>query len=261
MGLLTGWAMLFLSLLASGNGDDLKDRSGAKELFFAVEGQANDLISVAPSKKGQGAARSGPKKHSSGDLLTVEFDNGSLDGLDERPKCRSSGLRHWIELVESGSQRGQKVSPDRVFRTGERIRLHFQTNRDGYISLLQLSDDSSQVLFPAPGKGFADSFISASEDRVLPGPNAWFRFDHRTGIEKLVVVFSPELEALERIIPGREPLRAPVEEDRLAQLASLPPGAKGLVVESERQDPTQVGHYAVSLTGEPIVLEIQLVHE
>ncbi len=262
------WAVLSVGLLASPAGDDVQAYRGAKELFFAAEKGGEDRLISVPASEFEGNRRPRAKDNRVPDrgLMRVELDEIGEASLSS--DSRKAGLRHWIELVEEGSQVGRKVTSDRVFHTGERIRLHFQSNQDGYISLLQLSGAKSEVLFPAPGKGFFDGFISAHEDRVLPGQEAWFRFDHRTGIEKLVVVFSPELEPLERILPGREPRQEPREPlqpprgpSRLAQLASLPPGAKGLVVESELDDPNLVGSYAVSLTGEPIVLEIQLVHQ
>jgi len=54
----------------------------------------------------------------------------------------------WIELTgRDGSK--QRVTTDRVFRSGERIKLFFTANRAGYLYLLNIgSSGRSRMLYP-----------------------------------------------------------------------------------------------------------------
>ncbi len=254
--LLAGWVPA--GLTAAESQPAPASAAGAKELFFAPDGGVGELVSLAPASdvKGERVAHPRTEPPAGSEL--------SAQPVVHRP--RNLGLRCWVELVEDGVTEVIEVSPSRTFRSGERIRLHCESNRDGVISLLQLSAGAASVLFPAPHKGLVDRTMRAGIDRILPGPDAWFRFDHRRGTERLVVILAPDVESLEQSMPSS---RAPVPEThggppRLVagvQLAQRAAGAKGLVLETETQVAAEIGVYAVNPAGEPIVLEILLAHE
>jgi hypothetical protein len=163
------------------------------------------------------------------------------------------GLSYWVELETVRGEPGRRVPVSRSFRSGERIRLHFTSNRDGYIRLSALDAERMPTpLFPNPGKGLTDDRLRAREPRLLPDEKFWMRFDHQPGVERLLVVFAPRHEELDRIpLDGREALR----------IAARRQGSKGILIEAEEADEGEAGIYLVSLDGGPIVQEIVLRHE
>ncbi|HMC31272.1 MAG TPA: DUF4384 domain-containing protein, partial [Candidatus Angelobacter sp.] len=86
----------------------------------------------------------------------------------------NAGLKYWVELVQPSSSQILRVSSTRAFHSGERIRLHFESNVDGRISLLQMNlDGSSRLLFPDQRINNADNHIKSSMDMTIPSGNAW----------------------------------------------------------------------------------------
>ncbi len=100
------------------------------------------------------------------------------------------GLRYWLELQQPNETATYKVDPNRIFRSGERVRLHFSANHDGYIYILQHgSSGSKKLLFPL-FTGSAENFLKAGADLATPEPG-WFKFDDTVGEERLDIVFFP----------------------------------------------------------------------
>jgi hypothetical protein len=180
-----------------------------------------------------------------------------------RPNSSGStplGLSYWIELREKAGSPGKKVTDLRVFHSGERIRLHFRSNADGRIMLVQLAASGrSSVLFPDPEKLALDNHLAAGEDRVLPSEKSWFLFDRTAGSERLVVLFARTEEDLDSF-------RIQRTMDAVATLALLRDvgilrGGKDLLLETETENAAQTATYAVTPSGKPIVLEIELHHQ
>ncbi len=183
--------------------------------------------------------------------------------LPPTPETRATqtalGLSYWIELQGPSGGPGQQVTERHVFHSGERIRLHFRSNSDGNIALIQLgSSGTAQVLFPDPEKGLTDGRLAADQDKVLPQDSAWFRFDDKPGTERLIVLFARNREELDRF-----PLRPSLNEGEtksLVQNVQHVQGSKDLVIETETRTVGEVGTYGVNTSGRPIVLEIALEH-
>ena len=161
----------------------------------------------------------------------------------------------------STSDRGTQVTDDRTFRSGERIQLHFRGNAAGRILIVQLgSSGTSSVLFPDATKGVADNSIRANRDQILPAATHWFRFDDNAGTEKLLVLFARTQAELDRTFPTRRVMDAETTAALLAA-AERVTGSKDLVIETETEQPTEIGTYAVNVAGKPIVMQIQLKHQ
>jgi len=241
--------------------DDLP--RGAKEIFFDPAGTGGGALSVATE---DGCVEGFAPVHSSAGMRCPERQIVSNPGVDG-----SLGLSYWIELVERGNEAGARVTDSTVFRSGDRIRLHFRSNREGSISLVQTGTSGHpEMLFPDAAAGFDDSHLPAGKDRILPGPDAWFRFDDQAGTEQVIVVFAAYEDELESIL-YKEPRRRVVNPDLLTLArasseaftsASLryASGSRDLVIEREVETHTEIGTYAVKKSGKPIVLEILLVH-
>jgi hypothetical protein len=169
-------------------------------------------------------------------------------------------LSYWIELVDPQGGPGQQVTDQRVFKSGERIKIHFSSNADGQIALLQMgASGGASLLFPDTAKGLTESRITAGQDRVLPGGSHTLRFDERAGTERLLVVFARRQEDVDALPIG--PTMDPKAAQAVLQTAENLRGSKDLIVETETQSVSEVGTYGVTLSGKPVILEIALKHE
>jgi hypothetical protein len=152
------------------------------------------------------------------------------------------------------------VTSQRIFRSGERIRLHFRSNAEGQIALLQLgSSGSSSFLFPDAEKGLMDTSLSADQDRVLPDTNTWFAFDNRPGTERLLAVFAKSKADVDSLSVG--PAMDSKATEAVLQTAEKQRGSKDLIIETETRKAAEIGTYGVTRSGKPVILEIELKHE
>jgi hypothetical protein len=181
--------------------------------------------------------------------------NGTLapgGSLDEQERF---GLRYWIELIESPGAPPIRVNDRRVFKSGERIRVHVQATAPGVVTLIQIEDSgSSSILFP--GKTVTDNSLKAGVERPLPSERAWFRFDARPGTERLLLLFAKTQSDLDRKFQAKPEMDASVTA-RLIETAKSSAGSKSLFLESEDDG----GLHASNATGAPLILEIVLKHE
>jgi Domain of unknown function (DUF4384) len=249
---------------------------GAKELFFdPLDGavvNASPPLKPAP-KPPRPTGKSGPERSTTAPMRTTTVsqatrqkskpDGQTRSEIDRRSPSPTNGptlgLSYWIELVGQDGK-GQQVTDHRIFRSGEKIRLHFSSNADGNIALIQLgSSGTSSVLFPDPAKGLNDSRILAREDRILPKESAWFRFDNTPGIEKILVVFARSQKELD-IFSIQPSMDATATKAVLRNVDEIR-GGKDLILETETENVSEVGSYGVNLSGKPVVMEIQLKHQ
>ncbi len=105
-----------------------------------------------------------------------------------------------IDLTRGGGT--WMVTPDAGFISGDKVRLRFSTNQDGYAYWLSRgSSGSYSVLFPSK-EGGTDNRVRKGLEYAVPEKGAW-RFDDHLGEENLVFVFSSDrIEALEGIAAG-----------------------------------------------------------
>lgn len=231
---------------------------GAKELFY-------DPVSASATRVSPGSTEKPPatKPPAKSTQPVRSRETRRSPNLPPTPETRASqkvlGLSYWVELQGASGAADTQVTGQRVFHSGERIRLHFLSNADGNIALIQLgSSGTSQVLFPDPGRGLTDSRLVAGEDKVLPDDASWFRFDQKPGTERLIVLFARGREDLDRF-PLRPSLDSKQTED-LIQNTRHVQGSKDLFVETETKKAGEVGTYGVNVSGQPVVLEIVLEH-
>jgi len=155
------------------------------------------------------------------------------------------GIHYWIELEGVGP-----VTADRVFRTGDQIKLHVRSNVDGYLSLWALDPSGrGKLLFPAPGYKEGENFIKADTDWVTPG---YITFKPPAQDERLLVFFSRS--------PEEVPVPMGTATDAQAVAKVIPEGAKDLVFETEKQTREEVGTYVVNKKGGPVAHEVRLRH-
>lgn len=95
----------------------------------------------------------------------------------------------------------QMVSPDTVFRSGDKVRFYLSLNFNGYLAVLN-KGTSGRInrLYPYPG---APNPVHASGEIVVPGKDAWFAFDETPGIEEVTFLMSKDpIKEVEERNPG-----------------------------------------------------------
>lgn len=94
------------------------------------------------------------------------------------------GLRVWLTDVNDASG-SKRLSPQQTFRTGDRVRLSLQSNRDGYLYVLNVgTSGETRLLYPRPG---TDNRVQRFKDFSFSSPLV---FGEPSGTEQLVVVLS-----------------------------------------------------------------------
>jgi hypothetical protein len=232
-------------------------QEGAKALFYSGEGTA-----VRASEP----ARPGPGGRTGAEPAAAPRPGPSAGAPAAGTAARGGyfGIKYWVELVGRDGTRVE-VTPDRVFRSGDRIRLRVETNRDGYLYLLNAgSTGRYHLLFPHPKLAGGSNLVKAGAVYDIPH-GAFIRFDDNPGEEVLFIVLSPRPMTDMPVRADDMTRHVPDEDGRqLVQRARLQ-GAKDLVLEVDAS-PAEPRSYAVaplSSLGEQglLVLEVKLRHQ
>jgi hypothetical protein len=90
-----------------------------------------------------------------------------------------------------------RVDPDRVFRSGERVRVLLETNTDGYLYIFNTTDGAKPVMiYPSAELDEGGNYIQSHVPFEIPSSMAseerlrWFTFDKYAGSERLYFVFT-----------------------------------------------------------------------
>lgn len=83
------------------------------------------------------------------------------------------------------------VLPSHDFQSGDRVKLVFTPNVDGYVYwMAKGSSGQYQMLFPSPKVG-SDNFVKRNQEYTIPVKGG-FRFDNNPGSEELLCILSTE---------------------------------------------------------------------
>ena len=106
------------------------------------------------------------------------------------------GLRYSVMQVREGG-RLDEVDPDRVFRSGDRIKVKITPNSSGYLYIVhQGSSGNWDVLFPSARTRHGSNAVPRMETVMIPDGDEYdFTFDDKPGSERLFVVLSTAPEA------------------------------------------------------------------
>ncbi|HET8887573.1 MAG TPA: DUF4384 domain-containing protein [Candidatus Angelobacter sp.] len=213
---------------------------------------------------------------------TVQSGSGASAGKTAAAQPGYTGLKYWVELVQPNSSQILRVSSTRAFHSGERIRLHFESNMDGRIVLVQINPNgTSQMLYPDQRINGGDDHIKAGVDTTVPPGNAWFTFDNNPGTERLLVFLNSDSGLVPRSSHGN---RARAENENmiasngkldaaatsgLASQVEKQRGGKSLVLEvdDKSDSPADYAVRPVSYkqgddgAGKALAIEIQLKHQ
>jgi hypothetical protein len=124
------------------------------------------------------------------------------------PRQTALGLGYTLFMVNEAGDLA-RVAPDRQFKSGERICLLVETNRNGYIYIFsQENDGPPRLLFPNSAVANGNNCVQAHQTFWLPEKGE-IEFDDRPAKEKLLVVFSEQ--PLARLSPSAKPEGEAVE--------------------------------------------------
>ena len=109
------------------------------------------------------------------------------------------GLRYTV-LKRVGNQTSE-ISPEAVFRSGDRIQLGIDVSDAGYLYIVnQGSSGKWTVLFPSPEIAHGDNHVESGHNYVVPQGHV-FSFVGDPGTEKLFVILSRQREqAMDQLI-------------------------------------------------------------
>lgn len=186
-------ASLFVFSAASFAGD------GAKALFYGET--AKDSVEVKKTDSGT-AAFSGTEMKT--ETIQPGLDNAASDKkkntaiAKHKTKATSkeiaTGLSYWIEIIKPDGKVERATAESRAFKTGERIRFAFKSNKDGYLYLLAIgSSGKGAILFPDNRINDGRNMIVANSEYKVPFGEKSFVMDPTPGEEKVLVFFSQEL--------------------------------------------------------------------
>ena len=152
----------------------------AKALFYNTAG---DVASVASG------ANAPPTTIPSATLATAET-NSDPKKVEVKKTLPILALRASILLVASdGGTR--EVKPSYQFKSGDRVKLGFTTNKSGYFYLATLGT-SGRVQMLAPRKGEAAKLTAGNRYTFPASSTGYFRMDGPSGKEELWAVLSDE---------------------------------------------------------------------
>jgi len=186
--LLGAGAMLTMLLVTSLQAQD----SGlqARQVYYKPQTAPKADQNTDPGQKPGDTSPKSTGKRTTGGKKTTKPGNTDPAGNGHTLKVEPPplGLKYVIEQVqESGDS--VPVDPDKIFTTGDRIRLRIEVNSDAYVYLVTKNSAGSWIrLFPEDGE---DNHLKAFQSVQVPAPPANpIYFDPPSGAETLLIQVS-----------------------------------------------------------------------
>ena len=188
-----------------------------------------------------------------------------------------TGLMFYFELLQPNGEL-IRVNSSRVFRSGEKVRLHVTTNIDGRLTILQSQEKGKfEELFPSPKLPESSAFVRSGVETILPTPGSWFKFDEQTGEIRLLMMLTAGAPKTPASVASYPPIKkdvstttlpGSVDERSEAMMAfeKLQRGSKALLIETD-DSPRDAAEVRVvnsakdhELPPGRIVVELKLQH-
>jgi hypothetical protein len=180
----------------------------------------------------------------------------------------ATGLSYWLEVVQQNGKTVRATAESRVFKSGERVRFAFKSNKEGYLYLLSLgSSGRGTVLFPDPRINGGRNIVSPSEAYVIPFGEKSFVMDATPGEERVLVFFSEvEIGDVRDYFMGDKKNKQ-IEAQNTQKLYAYAEtnGSKDILFEEDAVGAgAQPASYIVTKTNDPksiIFKEIKIMHK
>lgn len=224
-----------------------------------------------------GAPRQGEEGRSvRGIFLETRPDNSSGGASKSPAGPERLAFGYTLFLYQPGQS--TRVSPDRMFRSGERVRLLVETNRNAYVYVLhQEGDGPAHLLFPAASLQNGENRVKAHQSSLIPF-EGWFVFDEHPAAERLTIVVSEESmvgiprgselsagtsfqlspDAAARLREGAQPTVTEAEPDKNAVMSSAE-GRRGIFLSGGDPPPSRVVMKKTPRKGW-VIAQLSLIH-
>jgi len=160
----------------------------------AAKNAAAPPVSVAATAAGAAnapAAEAVPAPKNVG-AKTLFYGDPKLVATGGVSNVAPTGLRYRVVQASAASNETDVDPATAVFKAGDRVRLAFESNIDGYLYVVQEGSSGRwTVMFPNPDSNGGRNTIRRGAEYVVP-PDGWFVFDTNVGTELLFVVLSKE---------------------------------------------------------------------
>lgn len=177
------------------------------------------------------------------------------------PDAQVVAVKATIELKRDGKV--STVSPSYEFKSGDRVKLFYTPNIDGYAYwMTKGSSGALTVLFPSVQAG-VDNRVTRNTEYTVPIKGS-FKFDDTPGKEELLCVISPDrIPELDTIIAknshGVIPAESAVQVAQVEEKNSSRRQTRDLVFEEEEEEDVST-KTQVAPKGEPFVAYYVLNH-
>lgn len=204
----------------------------AREIFYSppVEQPQAPKDAARKAKKAKefkpAETASGKSAPSGASTHSIASENSSrtqmIPASYEPENSMPLGLRYSILKREGAGS--IEVDSDRVFRSGDKIRLRVDVNTAGYLYIINRGSSGNwNPLFPSQKIAAGDNRVQKGTQYEIPAGYV-FTFDEQPGKEKLFIVFSRRpVHDLEELIysltDGKKPESSPLPEESKVLLA------------------------------------------
>lgn len=161
-----------------------KDKKTDALKHAAVAGTVATSGSSAPEQNNVGAEVS--KEHGAGS------PEAGGSGSSETPAVQNLGLRYNLLLIDRASNKEiEAVSPSHNFQEGDRVAIELQSNRSGYLYVLEQGSGGKWIsLFPDPKELPGESNVVKARDTVRVPAGRPFRIIPPKGEERVFVILT-----------------------------------------------------------------------
>ncbi len=193
--------------------------------------------------------------------LVFDDDDKAPATSAEKPKGETIAVKATVELNRDGKT--STVLPSEEFKSGDKVRLLFSSNRDGYVYWVAKGTSGSyQVLFPSAKTGM-DNSITKNKEYTVPMKGAW-RFDDKKGTETLVCFVSPSKvanldNAVQLAAQGKGEEASGIIAGQISGHETKRRATRDLVFEEEDEKDVNT-KTQVSPGNEPFVATYELIH-
>ncbi|HWP41893.1 MAG TPA: DUF4384 domain-containing protein [Blastocatellia bacterium] len=193
-------------------------------------------LAVRSAGTGSAAARAADKQGKGADSPSVWTRETSIvrPASPGQPRGRQRIIRAPLLTFEfSFLKRGEddkpiETNPNAVFFTGDRFRLRFKPNQDGYLTIIEHTEGKDgEIIFPDTRINEGKNFVKKNEEIIVPSnceeirkDNCWWIVAPPAGREVFTIIFSRE--ASPEVLENINPVGATVKLSEISKIRESP---------------------------------------
>lgn len=190
------------------------------------------------------------------DLVFEDEEEAPTSATNEAANTETIGVKATVVLERDGQK--STVTPTHEFKSGDKVKLVFTPNTDGYVYWLAKGTSGKYAMLYPNAKAGMDNSVKRNTEYTVPAKGS-FRFDDTPGNEELLCILSTEkLEDLDKAaaeqFANADKQVAQLEEDQGKKRAT-----RDLVFEEDEEEDVQTKTQTAP-KGEPFVAPFVLKH-